>query len=88
MAGRGFGAKHVGERRTNKDTDEQDVTAGETALIQLKRRNDMALPAERPKFEVMAMQARDAFLKIADEKVWAREIMFAIQILRGSELRS
>lgn len=41
---------------------------------------------ERPKFEVMAMQARDAFLKIADEKIWSKEIMFAVQILRGNDL--
>lgn len=42
--------------------------------------------AERPKYEVMAMQAREAFLKIADEKVWAKEIMFAVQLLRGNDL--
>jgi len=40
---------------------------------------------ERPKFELMAVQAKDMFLQVADEKVWMREIGFALQILRGSE---
>lgn len=48
--------------------------------------SDSKAVIERPKFEVMAMQARDAFLKIADEKIWSKEIMFAVQILRGNDL--
>lgn len=42
---------------------------------------------DRPKFEMMAIQAKSGFLQvIQDEKIWAREIMFALQILRGSNL--
>lgn len=47
----------------------------------------MSEEQQRPKFELMALNAKQSFLAvIADEKVWAREIMFAMQILRGNEL--
>ena len=46
----------------------------------------MSDKTERPQFEVMALAAKGGFLQvIGDEKIWAREIMFALQILRGSE---
>jgi recombination protein RecT len=40
----------------------------------------------RPKFETAALAAREAFMSCSEEKVWKREIMFALQILRGSEM--
>lgn len=41
---------------------------------------------ERPKYEMMALAAKSAFLQVCDEKKWSTEIMFAMQILRGNEL--
>lgn len=46
----------------------------------------MSEKQERPKYEVMAISAKDAFLQVMDEKKWSTEIMFAMQILRGSDL--
>lgn len=46
----------------------------------------MSEPTTRPKFELMALSAKDAFLQVMDEKKWATEIMFAMQILRGNDL--
>ena len=46
----------------------------------------MSEPVERPKFEIMAVQAKQMFLQVVpDEKIWMREIGFALQILRGNE---
>lgn len=40
----------------------------------------------KPRYELMALSAKSGFLQvIKDEKVWAREIMFALQILRGND---
>ena len=39
----------------------------------------------RPDYENMALAARQAFLTVADEKTWNKEIVFALQIIRGSE---
>lgn len=50
------------------------------------KKEEVALPIERPRYEVMAVQAKAAFLQIADEKVWNREIVFALQAIRGSEM--
>ena len=41
--------------------------------------------ATRPQYEMMAMSAKEAFLSVADEKTWNREIIFALQIIRGNE---
>jgi recombination protein RecT len=41
---------------------------------------------ERPRFEVMAVQAKEAFVQVADEMTWNREIVFALQAIRGNEL--
>jgi recombination protein RecT len=43
------------------------------------------LPA-LPKYKEMALQAKDLFLEVADEKVWMKEIGFAMQILEGNTL--
>jgi len=40
---------------------------------------------ERPFYEVMAIQARESFVQVADEKTWQREIVFALQTIRGWE---
>lgn len=42
--------------------------------------------AQRPKFETAAVKAKDMFLQLTDEKTWSREIVFALQILRGNRL--
>lgn len=43
------------------------------------------VPAQRPKYEMAALSAKGAFLQVVgDEKKWATEIMFALQILRGN----
>lgn len=42
-------------------------------------------PAQRPKYELSALSAKQAFLQVVcDEKVWATEVMFALQIMRGN----
>ena len=41
--------------------------------------------AKRPQFEMAALKAKDMFLQLAPEKTWNREIVFALQIIRGSE---
>jgi recombination protein RecT len=42
---------------------------------------------QRPRYELMAFSAKGGFLQVVqDEKTWAREIMFALQILRGSDM--
>jgi recombination protein RecT len=41
--------------------------------------------ATRPQYEAMALEAKQAFLTVADEKTWNKEIVFALQIIRGSE---
>ena len=41
--------------------------------------------AVRPQYETIAMSAKEAFLSVADEKTWNREIIFALQIIRGNE---
>lgn len=38
---------------------------------------------ERPFYEMMAVQAREAFIQVADKKTWEREIVFALQTIRG-----
>ena len=40
--------------------------------------------SERKQFEMMALGAKDAFLKVSDEATFSKEIMYALQILRGS----
>lgn len=41
----------------------------------------------RPQYEVAALQARDAFIKVAGkEEIFIKEVMFAMQILRGNTL--
>ena len=41
---------------------------------------------DRPKFEIMALGAREMFMQvIPDDKIWKREIGFALQLLRGSQ---
>lgn len=42
--------------------------------------------AQRPPFEMAAMKAHDMFLRVTDEKTWNREIVFALQILRGNRM--
>jgi recombination protein RecT len=42
--------------------------------------------ATRPKYELMAIAAKEAFLQVMDEKTWSTEIMFAMQVLRGNDL--
>jgi len=42
------------------------------------------VPAQKPKFEMMALSAHDLFAKVAGEETWMKEIGFALQILRGS----
>ncbi|MDP2672077.1 MAG: recombinase RecT [Candidatus Daviesbacteria bacterium] len=39
---------------------------------------------ERLEIENYALQAKEAFLEVADDKIWSREIGFALQILRGN----
>ena len=34
---------------------------------------------ERPRYEVMAVSAKAAFVQVADEKVWDKEIVFALR---------
>lgn len=41
---------------------------------------------DRPRFEVAAISAKQMFLQVADEGTWNKEIGFALQILRGSDL--
>lgn len=41
--------------------------------------------AARPRYEQMALSAKGAFLQVCDEKKWATEIMFAMQILRDNK---
>ena len=40
--------------------------------------------SERKEFELMALGAKDAFLKVSDEATFSKEVMFALQLLRGS----
>jgi recombination protein RecT len=40
--------------------------------------------SERKQFELMALEAKGAFLKVSDEATFSKEIMYALQILRGS----
>lgn len=40
--------------------------------------------SERKEFELMALGAKDAFLKISDEETFSKEVMWGLQILRGS----
>ena len=42
--------------------------------------------AKRPAFELMAMSAKAAFIQVMDEKKWHTEIMFAMQLLRASNM--
>jgi phage RecT family recombinase len=42
--------------------------------------------ATRPKYELMALEARTAFLQVADEKTWNKEIIFALQAIRSNKL--
>lgn len=45
----------------------------------------MSTDREHPQYELMAASAKGGFVRIIeDEKVWSRELMFAVQILRGS----
>jgi len=39
---------------------------------------------ERPKYELLAIAAKGAFLTVCDEKKWNTEIVFAMQIIRSS----
>lgn len=41
---------------------------------------------QRKPFESSALQAKDMFLQLTDEKTWSREIVFALQILRNNRL--
>lgn len=41
---------------------------------------------ERPRYEQFALAAKEMFTSVCDEKVWLREIAFAMQIIRGNKL--
>lgn len=40
----------------------------------------------RPQYEMMAISAKGGFLQVCDETTWNREVMFALQILRGNNM--
>ena len=41
--------------------------------------------AEHPKYEVLAVQAKNHFVKVVDEQTWDREFTFALQIMRNNK---
>lgn len=42
--------------------------------------------AVRPDYEKAALAAKDAFMSVAEDKTWKREIMFALQAIRNNNL--